>query len=105
MKLKNTLFSSLLALFITLALTSCAKAEPSPDSVFFGADTVPSVTPQEEEQKVKEPSVSAAITEKPTDTEYKYVAFTFDDGPHATLTRKFVDKLAEYDGRGTASLV
>lgn len=106
MKLKNTLFASLLTLFVTLALASCVKAQPSFDFVASGADTVSPEATREEEQKQKEPSVSAAIAEDPSeedpsDAEYKYVAFTFDDGPHDTLTRKFVDKLAEYDGRGT----
>lgn len=35
----------------------------------------------------------------------KYVAFTFDDGPHEELTYKFTDKLAEYDGVGTFFVV
>lgn len=35
----------------------------------------------------------------------KYVAFTFDDGPHWELTKKFADKLAEYDGVGTFFVV
>ena len=40
----------------------------------------------------------------PEDT-YKYVAFTFDDGPHNEWTRKIVDKLAQYDGRATFFVV
>ncbi|MBQ5889591.1 MAG: polysaccharide deacetylase family protein [Clostridia bacterium] len=35
----------------------------------------------------------------------KYIAFTFDDGPSSTYTRKIVDKLASYDGRGTFFVV
>jgi len=31
----------------------------------------------------------------------KQIAFTFDDGPHNTLTRMFVDKLKEYGGVAT----
>ena len=31
----------------------------------------------------------------------KYIAFTFDDGPSSTYTKKIVDKLASYGGRGT----
>lgn len=48
-------------------------------------------------------------TQRPTyDTsnkKYKYVAFTFDDGPHYELTYKFVNKLAEYGGVGTFFVV
>ncbi len=39
------------------------------------------------------------------DKRYKYIAFTFDDGPHYDLTYKFVDKLAEYGGVGTFYVV
>ena len=35
----------------------------------------------------------------------KYVAFTFDDGPSSTYTKKIVDKLASYGGRGTFFVV
>lgn len=35
----------------------------------------------------------------------KYIAFTFDDGPHYELTYMFVDKLAEYGGKGTFFVV
>ncbi|MBQ4569698.1 MAG: polysaccharide deacetylase family protein [Ruminococcus sp.] len=44
--------------------------------------------------------------QKPTDNKkYKYIAFTFDDGPHYELTYKFADKLAEYGGVGTFYVV
>ena len=36
---------------------------------------------------------------------YKYIAFTFDDGPHYELTYMFVDKLAEYGGKATFFVV
>ena len=35
----------------------------------------------------------------------KYVAFTFDDGPSSTYTKKIVDKLASYNGRATFFVV
>ena len=35
----------------------------------------------------------------------KYIAFTFDDGPSSTYTKKIVDKLASYGGRGTFFIV
>ncbi len=48
-------------------------------------------------------------TQRPTHTtdnkNYKYIAFTFDDGPHYELTYKFVDKLAQYGGVGTFYVV
>lgn len=48
-------------------------------------------------------------TQRPThttdDKKYKYVAFTFDDGPHYELTYMFVDKLAQYGGVGTFYVV
>ena len=43
-------------------------------------------------------------TDEPT-VPKKRVAFTFDDGPHATLTYKFVDKLKEYDATATFFVV
>ncbi len=48
-------------------------------------------------------------TQRPThtteDKKYKYVAFTFDDGPHYELTYMFVDKLSQYGGVGTFYVV
>lgn len=37
----------------------------------------------------------------------KYVAFTFDDGPSydVSLTKKYIDELAKYDGRATFFLI
>lgn len=49
---------------------------------------------------------STAAPQKPTaDKRYKYIAFTFDDGPHYELTYKFANKLAEYGGVGTFYVV
>ncbi|MBQ8000548.1 MAG: polysaccharide deacetylase family protein [Ruminococcus sp.] len=39
------------------------------------------------------------------DKNYKYIAFTFDDGPHYELTYMFADKLREYGGVGTFYVV
>lgn len=44
------------------------------------------------------------ITEEPA-VPKKRVAFTFDDGPHTTLTYKFVDKLKEYGASATFFVV
>ena len=100
---KITLFTALLV--IALAITGCAKNVFSPESDSLGTDSaLPEVT-AEENQEQKEPAVSASVTEPSEEIEYKYVAFTFDDGPHAALTKKFVDKLTEYNGRGTFFII
>ncbi len=46
-------------------------------------------------------SVSSQLPEINHDDGVKRVAFTFDDGPSTTYTRKIVDKLNSYGGRGT----
>lgn len=52
------------------------------------------------------PSPTATPTPSPTpDPTKKRVAFTFDDGPHFELTRKFVDELKKYNGHATWFLV
>ena len=43
--------------------------------------------------------------DKPNPENKKRVAFTFDDGPHSTLTYKFVDKLKEYNASATFFVV
>lgn len=43
--------------------------------------------------------------DKPNPDGKKRVAFTFDDGPHSTLTYKFVDKLKEYGASATFFVV
>ncbi len=56
--------------------------------------------------EVTAPAPTTKPPKKPTDNKkYKYIAFTFDDGPHYELTRKFADKLAEYGGVGTFYVV
>ena len=50
---------------------------------------------------IVDPDDSSSDDEK----NYKYVAFTFDDGPHYELTYMFVDKLAEYGGKATFFVV
>ena len=47
----------------------------------------------------------ATVTNPTADKRYKYIAFTFDDGPHYDLTYKFANKLAEYGGVGTFFVV
>ena len=60
----------------------------------------------------KEPVVTPSVTTKPEAPETeeptvpkKRVAFTFDDGPHSTITYQFVDKLKEYGASATFFVV
>lgn len=87
------------------------------------APAVPSATTSASAHKTDRtnPSTStpqASVTDAPPETTTapppdtaepsvpkKQVAFTFDDGPHNTLTYKFVDKLEEYDASATFFIV
>lgn len=103
MRSRITLFIALYVFVFALVLTGCGKNTEG--SVPVGTDSALPDAATEEKEEPKEPSVSAAVTEPLPETEYKYVAFTFDDGPHAALTKRFVDKLAEYNGRGTFFII
>lgn len=77
--------------------------------------TNPATRPTNPSANPSNPSTGDEATTSPTtptkpadpteDKRYKYIAFTFDDGPHYDLTYKFVDKLAEYGGVGTFYVV
>lgn len=58
---------------------------------------------------VEKPNTDPPVTDAPAPEDppvpTKRVAFTFDDGPHATLTYKFVDKLKEYGATATFFVV
>ena len=87
---------AILSLFIFIG---CQKTIEPSDADNPAADaevttTAPAVT---------EASASPAPIED--EMEYKYVAFTFDDGPHNEYTKKVVDKLAEYGARATFFVV
>lgn len=67
-----------------------------------------------ESSSVEVSSPESSSIEDSTDTQstpsgnsgkIKYVAFTFDDGPSSTYTKKIVDKLASYNGRATFFVV
>ncbi|MBQ7699549.1 MAG: polysaccharide deacetylase family protein [Clostridia bacterium] len=64
-------------------------------------------TTEEPETEEEEVTTSARTTSKvePLDPEKKYVAFTFDDGPHPENSKKITDKLLEYGGKGTFFVV
>ncbi|GEM_PF-1912007 len=51
------------------------------------------------------PASSETPSSKPSSSERKYIAFTFDDGPSSSYTKKIVDKLSSYGGAGTFFVV
>lgn len=51
------------------------------------------------------PASSETPSSKPSSSGKKYVAFTFDDGPSSSYTKKIVDKLSSYGGAGTFFVV
>ena len=59
--------------------------------------TQATVTSELPSQNVSEPVIE--------EDNYKYVAFTFDDGPHNEITKKIVDTLNSYDGHATFFVV
>lgn len=65
----------------------------------------PSTKPSDPNATGDEATTPQRPTHTTDDKKYKYIAFTFDDGPHYELTYKFVDKLAQYGGVGTFYVV
>ena len=76
-------------------------AEPDPDWRDKYVNNNPTVTvPTDTPTPTPEPEYTPTPTPVPVGV--KRVAFTFDDGPdYKGLTRKFVDKLESYGGKGT----
>lgn len=77
-----------------------------------GTDVSPAVSDPAEPTGMPSPTDEPKPTETPTptpsptpDPSKKRVAFSFDDGPHYELTRKFVDELKKYNGHATWFLV
>lgn len=102
----------------TVTPTTETPTEPTTEGVVYTPISQNKVTedPPEEytppaTEKPTKPSTGDEASKptkpaKPTDNKkYKYVAFTFDDGPHYSLTYKFADKLAQYGGNGTFFVV
>ena len=92
------------ALSATVVTTTKAPATttlPTP-TVTTPAVTTPAVTTPIVSETVTQPV--PPTTEAPV-VPTKRVAFTFDDGPHPTLTYKFVDKLKEYGAAATFFVV
>ncbi|MBQ1244583.1 MAG: polysaccharide deacetylase family protein [Clostridia bacterium] len=102
MKRKTALIFVILSLIALSLFVSCTKK--ADDSLTPGPYPNPSydkLEEDEEAEKENEPSEEAVELFE----DYKHIAFTFDDGPDAILTKKFVDKLAEYGGRATFFVV
>lgn len=102
MKIKTALITTVLCALALLVLISCGAKDD--DILIPGEFPNPSYDKLEENgqsDEKEEPSKEAIELYE----DYKHIAFTFDDGPDAALTKKFVDKLAEYGGRATFFVV
>ena len=100
-KLSKLLYSAIvvsLALLLALALSGCKDTRSEIDDGDSAGETTGDTTPTVTES---EPTQSTVIDEQ----EYKYVAFTFDDGPHDDFTKRVVDTLKEYGGHATFFVV
>ncbi|MBQ4105058.1 MAG: polysaccharide deacetylase family protein [Clostridia bacterium] len=90
---------------VTTAPTTIAPE----DDVVYSPISYNKVSSDKTQSTNKRPAGTGDEANRPSvdtsDKRYKYVAFTFDDGPHYDLTFKFVDKLAEYGGVGTFFVV
>lgn len=86
--------------------SSSVTIEDAPSST--EEDLTPPETTDEVTDSAPAVSTEPSVTTPPTSDETgerKLVAFTFDDGPHATFTYLFVDKLKEYGGTATFFVV
>ena len=83
------------------------EPETDPEETTTATTTKRPETTEEPETEEEEVTTSARTTSKvePLDPEKKYVAFTFDDGPHPENSKKITDKLLEYGGKGTFFVV
>lgn len=79
-----------------------SKAPKTTEAKPEETQAVVNTKPAETQKSTQKPAEKPA--EKPQ-TKYKYIAFTFDDGPHYELTYKFVDKLKKYGGKATFFVV
>ncbi len=82
------------------AVETDAPTEPASTAA---PQTEPPVT-QKQEESTKKPEAHT-VDVAPLDPDKKYVAITLDDGPHPTLTKKFTDKILEYNGKVTYFVV
>ena len=97
---ENNDFSDVLYFFETGAVLpkGYMKAETATETQTDKAD-------KEETTKMPE-AVEVAVQNPPKRPDNKkYVAMTFDDGPHYTYTKLIADKLKEYDARATFFVV
>ena len=84
----------------TEAVITEAPTEPASTAA---PQTEPPVTETQEESTKKPEAHTVDVA--PLDPDKKYVAITLDDGPHPTLTKKFTDKILEYNGKVTYFVV
>lgn len=56
---------------------------------------------KEKERKAKEKAESQNNNSTPVETDGKYIALTFDDGPHPDVTPRILESLAQYDAKAT----
>ncbi len=94
----------------TEADAATAKEETETETEKEPETTKAEETTKEEETTKQEETTSAPLPVttaevKPLDPEKKYVAFTFDDGPHKDNSKRITDKLLEYGGKGTFFVV
>ncbi len=100
------IFICLTVCALTVCLSSC-EGEKAPHAE--PAQTTDAKSPDVTAEAISSDSSSTATADAESasvpEGAYKYVAFTFDDGPHNEFTKKVVDKLAEYDARATFFVV
>ncbi len=101
MKRRTALIIAILCAMTLSLLISCGAKDE--DILIPGPSFNPSYDALEDDGQNNEEEPSKEAIELYED--YKHIAFTFDDGPDAVLTKKFVDKLAEYGGRATFFVV
>lgn len=95
----------------TTAVTTALPTETAtPIQVIPVVKPEPTEKPTETKPETKPAKPAKLATadeteESPPNGDYKYIAFTFDDGPHYELTYMFADKLAQYGGKGTFFVV
>lgn len=78
-----------------LPAVPAAPVQPTPGE----SPVVPMDTPQQKPEPVRLPALGKRVSHVPV--KGKYVALTFDDGPHPSLTPKALDILNRHGAKGT----
>lgn len=76
-------------------------SEPTSSSQVSTAPSKPSVSSTETSSKFTPSGNTSSAQSESTEPTIKYVAFTFDDGPHYVHTKNIVNKFKEYGGACT----